>query len=432
MSVEELYEIYKMHPDVCTDSRAIRKGCIFFALKGGNFNGNSFAEQALGSGASYAVIDEDTRLKDERLIRVDNVLESLQRLANYHRRQLHCPVIAVTGSNGKTTSKELISRVLGTKFNVHYTQGNLNNHIGVPLTVLSAPPDCGMLIVEMGANHQKEIEMLCAIAMPDYGIITNVGKAHLEGFGGFEGVKKGKGELYEFLAAHHGSVFVNGDNEHLAGMVKKYNIKRKIVYGKEDKFDCSGKLVSVSPFLKIEWKAGHHHGTISSQLVGGYNFENILAAVCIGNYFGVAVEEINHAIETYIPDNARSQIIQRGTNTVLLDAYNANPASMEAALKNFSMMEGSHKMVCLGEMAELGDESKQEHEAVLLLLKKFNFENVVLVGGHFSALSAELPAHYFSTSEEARDWMKGQKISGSIILIKGSRSTKMEKVLDAL
>jgi len=432
MSIEELYEKYKSNPVVCTDTRNITRGCIFFALKGTNFNGNTFAENALANGASYAVIDEPEFKKDERYMVVQDVLNSLQHLANFHRRQLKCPVLAITGSNGKTTTKELISRVLAKKYRVHFTRGNLNNHIGVPLTLLSAPADTEMLVVEMGANHQKEIETLCAIAMPDYGIISNVGKAHLEGFGGFEGVKKGKGELYEFLSLHHGYVFVNGNNPHLAEMIREKNVKQKIVYGTGDSFDCNGTLLESFPFLKVKWNAGNHSGIINSQLVGEYNFENILAAACIGNHFNVDPLHIGEAIEEYIPDNSRSQVVKKGSNTILLDAYNANPSSMEAALKNFSMMEGKHKLVFLGEMAELGKESEQEHKQLVDLVTSLNFEKVIFVGKKFSALLNSQPNGYFESSAEAASWMKNQKISGATILIKGSRSSKMEVVMDSI
>jgi UDP-N-acetylmuramoyl-tripeptide--D-alanyl-D-alanine ligase len=289
-----------------------------------------------------------------------------------------------------------------------------------------------MLVVEMGANHQKEIEMLCAIAMPDSGIINNVGKAHLEGFGGFEGVKKGKGELYEFLSMHHGSAFVNGDNQILMEMIKQKNVKQRIVFGTGKGFDCSGKLLSTFPFLKVEWKCRNQNGNISTQLIGEYNFENILAAVCIGNYFRVEAGDVNAAIEEYVPDNSRSQIVKRGSNTILLDAYNANPASMEAALKNFSLMEGKHKIVFLGEMAELGNESEQEHRHIADLLKSADFEKIILVGKIFSTLSLSLSANYFNSSEEAAGWTKDQKITGATILIKGSRSSKMEAVLASI
>ena len=432
MSIEELYEVYKKHPVVCTDTRSISKGCIFFALKGEKFNGNSFAEDALGKGASYVVIDESIYKKDDRFILVEDVLACLQHLANYHRRQLKCPVIAITGSNGKTTTKELIFRVLEKKFNTHCTKGNFNNHIGVPLTLLSSSSDCEMLVVEMGANHQQEIAILSAIAMPDFGIISNVGKAHLEGFGGFEGVRKGKGELYKFLAEHHGSIFINGDNPHLLQMAKERNVKHRIVYGDDNAFDCSGKLVSTVPFLKVEWKAGGNKGIIDSKLIGEYNFENMLAAVCIGNHFGVRAEDICKAIENYTPDNSRSQVIVRGSNTIILDAYNANPSSMEAALKNFAVMEGRNKMVFLGEMAELGEESEQEHKRIIELLNGYQFDKVVLVGKNFSGLASNLQADYFPASTDVADWIKNQKISEATILIKGSRSSKMEAVLEGL
>jgi UDP-N-acetylmuramoyl-tripeptide--D-alanyl-D-alanine ligase len=432
MSIEELYAYYLKSPFVCTDTRAITPGCIFFALKGDSFNGNAFAGEALSKGAAYAVVDESAYKNDERLILMPDALEALQHLANYHRRQLKCPVVAITGSNGKTTTKELISRVLAKKFRTHFTKGNLNNHIGVPLTILAAPADTQMLVVEMGANHQKEIEMLCAVAMPDYGIINNVGKAHLEGFGGFEGVKKGKGELYEFLALHHGCAFVNGDNAHLTEMMKAKNVKRRIVYGTGASADCRGRLLASFPYLKVEWNAGRHQGIINTQLVGDYNFENILAAVCIGNYFGVDAAQIGAAIESYVPDNSRSQIVRRGSNTVLMDAYNANPASMEAALKNFSLMDGKRKYVFLGEMAELGSESKEEHGRLVEMLGKEAFEKIILVGKNFAEYSSSLPAEYFETSAEAARWAAGQSISGALVLIKGSRSSKMEAVLESL
>ncbi|MCX6274375.1 MAG: UDP-N-acetylmuramoyl-tripeptide--D-alanyl-D-alanine ligase [Bacteroidetes bacterium] len=432
MSIEELYEVYKKHPNVCTDTRSISKGCIFYALKGEKFNGNSFAEDALGKGASFVVIDEPGYKKDDRFILVEDVLVCLQHLANYHRRQLKCPVIAITGSNGKTTTKELINRVLEKKFKTHCTKGNFNNHIGVPLTLLSASSDCEMLVVEMGANHQHEIAMLSAIAMPDFGIISNVGKAHLEGFGGFEGVKKGKGELYKFLAEHHGSIFINVDNPHLVQMAKERNVKHRIVYGTGDAFDCSGKLVASVPFLKVEWKAGGSKGTIDSKLIGEYNFENILAAVCIGIHFGVRAEDVCNAIENYTPDNSRSQFIVRGSNTIILDAYNANPSSMEAALKNFAVMEGRNKIVFLGEMAELGEESEQEHKRIIELLRGYRFDKVVLVGENFSRIESDFAADYFPISTAAADWMKNQKITEATILIKGSRSSKMEAVLEGL
>lgn len=432
MDIDELYKVFVKHPLICTDTRSVLTGSIYFALKGEKFNGNSFAEDALSKGAAYAVIDEPAFKKGDRTILVNDVLFSLQRLANYHRRQLKCPVIAITGSNGKTTTKELISRVLGSKFRTHSTKGNLNNHIGVPLTILSAPADCQMLVVEMGANHQKEIALLSQIAMPDFGIINNVGKAHLEGFGGFEGVKKGKGELYEFISAHHGSIFINGDNPILVEMARQRNVKHRIVYGKENSYDCFGKLISAVPYLSVEWEANDQKGIVNSKLIGEYNFENILAAVCIGSHFGIGSSDICKAIESYVPDNSRSQIVKKGSNVIILDAYNANPSSMEAAIKNFTSMEGAHKMVLIGEMAELGKESEYEHRRIVELLKNSPFEKIILVGENFSSLSEKVNADYFSTSALAAAWLKEKRIDNYTILIKGSRSSKMEALLEGL
>jgi UDP-N-acetylmuramoyl-tripeptide--D-alanyl-D-alanine ligase len=432
MSIEELYSIYKNHPVVCTDSRAISAGCIFFALKGESFNGNAFAEAALSQGAAYAVINEEKLRRDSQYILVDDVLKTLQLLANHHRRQLKCPVLAITGSNGKTTTKELIAAILSKKYKTHFTKGNLNNHIGVPLTILSCPADIEMLVVEMGANHQKEIEELSSIAEPSHGIITNVGKAHLEGFGGFEGVKKAKGELYEFLASHNGLAFVSGDNEQLAGMLAKTKVGRIIRYGTNYECECEGKLLESSPFLKVSWKYDANSGVAPTQIIGEYNFENILAAICIGNYFEVPPEKINAALQEYVPSNSRSQILEKNSNTIVLDAYNANPSSMDAALKNFSSMKGCHKIVFLGEMSELGNESPQEHRALLNLLKTLPFDKNILVGKKFMEHQSAFPAIYFSTANEAAQWAKQQNIRNATILIKGSRSVKMEKVLEGL
>jgi len=433
MTGKELYSIFQNHPVVCTDSRAITSGCLFFALKGENFNGNSFAESALEKGAAYAVIDEEKFKKDARTILVGDVLTSFQGLANYHRKLLKCPVIAITGSNGKTTTKELIAAVLSKKYRTHFTKGNLNNHIGVPLTILSCPADIEMLVVEMGANHQHEIESLCKIAEPSYGIITNVGKAHLEGFGDFEGVKKAKGELYEFLASHNGLAFVNGSNNHLAQMLSKTGVQRIIRYGTGIDCECEGKLFESFPFLKVEWKYDAQKGNISTQLIGEYNFENILAAICIGNYFEVGASQINAALEEYVPGNNRSQIIEKNSNTIILDAYNANPSSMEAALKNFAAMKGKYKFVFLGEMSELGAESAEEHRNLLKHLRSLGFDNNILVGKKFAEhMSSYYDFYHFSTSDAAAQWIKPQNIRNATILIKGSRSVKMEKVLEGL
>jgi UDP-N-acetylmuramoyl-tripeptide--D-alanyl-D-alanine ligase len=432
MNAEELYSIYKKHPVVCTDSRAISAGCIFFALKGENFNGNTFADAALQQAAAYAIIDEGKYSKNARTVLVDNVLNTLQELANYHRRQLKCPVIGITGSNGKTTTKELIAAVLSKKYKTHFTKRNLNNHIGVPLTILSAPADVEMLVVEMGANHQEEIMLLSSIAEPDYGIITNVGKSHLEGFGGFEGVKKAKGELYAFLSSSNGLVFLNGDNKHLDEMIKERGVKRVIHYGTKYDCECEGELIESSPFLKIKWKYDSLSGIAATKLVGEYNFENVLAAICIGNFFEVDSSSIDKALEEYSPSNSRSQTVQKGTNTIILDAYNANPSSMAAALKNFAAMAGQQKIVFLGEMSELGNESPQEHAAILTLLKSYGFDKNVLAGKKFTEHQSIFPAVYVSSSDEAAAWAKKENIQNATILIKGSRSMKMEKVLEGL
>ena len=304
-------------------------------MKGPTFNGNAFAENALSKGAVYAVIDEAIYEKDSRFILVDDALKALQNLANYYRHQCEIPFLAITGSNGKTTTKELVSRVLLQKYNTLATNGNLNNHIGVPLTLLSAKAETEFAVIEMGANHQKEIESYCNIAEPDFGLITNVGKAHLEGFGGFEGVKKGKGELYEWIADNGEAIFLNSDNAHLVSMVENFKIHKVITYGTKDNVYCKGKLIKEQPFLSVYWTCGEKSGTINSSIVGTYNFENILSAVCIGNYFGIDGDKICLAIESYQPDNSRSQLVKRGSNTIILDAYNANPTSMEAAINNF-------------------------------------------------------------------------------------------------
>jgi UDP-N-acetylmuramoyl-tripeptide--D-alanyl-D-alanine ligase len=432
MTIEEIYSIYKSHSVICTDSRAITPGCLFFALKGDNFNGNTFTESALQQGAAYVVIEEKKFEKDARYILVDNVLKTLQQLANHHRRQLTCPVLAITGSNGKTTTKELIAAVLSKKYNTIYTKGNLNNHIGVPLTILSAPLDTEMLVIEMGANHLNEIMSLCVIADPDYGIITNVGKAHLEGFGSFEGVKQAKGELYEFLSSRNGMAFLNADNNHLENMISQSGMKKILRYGTKYDCECEGKLVEASPFVKIKWEYDSEKGTVSTKLIGEYNFENALAAICVGNYFEINSSKINNALEQYVPGNSRSQILIKDTNTIVLDAYNANPSSMAAALKNFGSMRGKNKIVFLGEMSELGEDSTREHLAILSLLQSYRFEKNILVGEKFTEHCALFPAIYFSNSEEAAQWTQKEKIKNATILIKGSRSTKMEKVLEGL
>ena len=430
--MNSLYEVFKNHPIICTDSRSVVSGGIFFSLKGPNFNGNTFAEKALELGAVCAVIDEAQYKKDERYILVDDVLITLQQLANHHRKHLTIPVLAITGSNGKTTTKELIRNVLSKKYRTIATKGNLNNHIGVPLTILSITKDTEFAVIEMGANHQNEIDSYCRIAEPDYGLITNVGKAHLEGFGGFEGVKKGKGELYLWIAKNGKGIFLNGNSNDLIAMAKEFKFPQTVLYGTGQEFYCMGELESDEPFLKVNWKCGNTKSIINAQLIGRYNFENILSAICIGNFFEVNPDDINDAIESYVPDNSRSQIIKKKSNTIILDAYNANPTSMVAALDNFRKVSAHHKIVFLGEMAELGEESFAEHQKIISVLARESYDKIILVGENFKIFSDKIKGLYFDDSEKATSWLKQNPLEDSFILIKGSRSSKMEKIMEAL
>ncbi len=443
--VQDLYNHFLKHPFVCTDTRDIKQGSIFFALKGDNFNANKFAEQALDLGCSLVVIDEIYPLsngagginnaKDERYFLVDDVLSTLQALANYHRKQISIPVISITGSNGKTTSKELLNAVLSQKYNVLATKGNFNNHIGVPLTLLNITEQHEIAIVEMGANHVGEIAMLCAIAEPDFGMITNIGKAHLEGFGGYEGVVKAKSELYHFIKQKDGKLFVNADNKLLDQLSEEID---KITFGASERADFTGKFVESNPFVKLKCKAKNdiqsidEKPVITTQLIGNYNFENILAAACIGHYFGVSEEQIKNGLENYIPSNNRSQVMQTKSNLLLLDAYNANPSSMNAAIENFAQMDQTNKMVILGDMLELGDDSAIEHDAIVNLLSNKNITNLILVGPFFKESGKAINAKTFSNSDEVVDYLKLHPVKNATILIKGSRGIKLEKVVDVL
>ncbi len=429
---------YAADQKVSTDSRKIIPGSVFFALKGEHFNGNLFAEQALQNGALWAIADERKFPDHEKIIIVDNVLESLQQLANLHRKKLlQTKFIALTGSNGKTTTKELIHSVLSQKFNSASTIGNLNNHIGVPLTLLSVRSEHKFAVIEMGANHQKEIEQLCSIAEPDFGLITNIGKAHLEGFGGLEGVKKGKGELYEFLRKSNRTIFINDDNLHLKEMAGDYfNL---IKYGISENNFVSGVESGEGKYLSVEWRCQKHSGKkfrIQSKITGSYNLENILAAICLGIYFETEPERINHAIENYVPSNQRSQIEISGSNTLILDYYNANPTSMEAALrnfeKNFSTPPFQKKIAILGDMLELGNEATEEHERIGNLIAEMHFDESILVGKEFSGLSGKLNSRFYISSEKAAQWIKNQDFKNCAILIKGSRGIALEKIADAL
>jgi UDP-N-acetylmuramoyl-tripeptide--D-alanyl-D-alanine ligase len=425
MTIEQLYAVYRQNPSVQTDTRKLKRGDIFFALKGPNFNGNLFAQHALEAGAAYVVVDEDIEYKSNKIFRVKDVLTALQELALFHRRQFDIPFIAITGSNGKTTTKELVHAVLSSTYKTYTTYGNLNNHIGVPLTILGIDGDAEMAVIEMGANHLKEIESYCRIALPTHGIITNCGKAHLEGFGGIEGVRKGKGELYDFLRANKGTAFVMWDYDYLQEMSK--GIPQVIKYGTGSDTDVTGNLVQSEPFLSVGFSKGAAIDELNTQLVGNYNLPNILAAVAAGKHFSVSDQLIKQSIEAYAPSNSRSQLIKQNGNNIILDAYNANPTSMRAAIENFASLQAKNKVLMLGGMAELGTESLEEHRGIVELIKKYNWQEVVLVGGDF--LKIDHPFTKLNTSAEAAEWYRGKQFHDAYLLIKGSRSMQMEKVL---
>lgn len=424
MSIPELYRLFLQNPSVQTDTRKLMKGDIFFALKGPNFNGNELAVQALSEGASYAVVDEMLLTTDRRIIKVTDALETLQELAKYHRQQFSIPFIAITGSNGKTTSKELIYAVLSSHYITYTTKGNLNNHIGVPLTLLSVKKDAQMAVIEMGANHQKEIESYCRYTQPTHGVITNCGKAHLEGFGGVDGVRKGKGELYDFLRGHNGTAFVYTDYDYLHTM--SAGITNIIPYGTTDGL-VQGNILSNEPFVEVAITKGLGISHVKTQLVGDYNLPNILCAIVIGKYFSVPAEKIKAAIENYTPSNSRSQLIQRGSNAIILDAYNANPTSMKAAIENFAGLHTDKKVLMLGAMMELGEASLDEHRDIIKLIKKYDWTAVILVGGDFGKIQHGFT--FFPNSFEAKTWFIQQSPVDTHFLIKGSRSMQMEKII---
>ncbi len=431
-SINILYNAFANGSTICTDTRDIQLGSIFFALKGSNFNGNQFASQALAQGAALAVVDEDQELFDERFVRVNNTLNSLQKLALHHRKQLNIPIIGITGSNGKTTTKELVNKVLSKKYTTLCTRGNLNNHIGVPLTLLSITSLHEIAIIEMGANHQKEIELLCSLALPTHVLITNVGRAHLDGFGGFDGVKKGKGEMYEFAKTHQSTVFINGDNNHLKEMLGNYS--HTVSYGTNKANDINGKLLPANEHVNLEWvmNGNAKTQTVISNITGDYNFENILSAISLGVHFGVPEAAINEAIENYVPDNQRSQEIVFGSTKIILDAYNANPSSMEAALKNFGSSFTGKKAIFLGDMLELGVSSAQEHHTIIELARSLNPDLLILVGPNFTEAGKGISAIYFGNSDEASRWSFTQNFTDFTILIKGSRGSKMEVILEGI
>lgn len=426
MEIEELYNRFTECNGLTTDSRHCPEGSMFLALKGETFNGNAFAAQSLAQGCRYAVVDEPQYASPEnpRIILVDNCLETLQKLANYHRRRLGTRMIGVTGTNGKTTTKELIATVLGEKFKVLYTQGNFNNHIGVPLTLLRLKPEHEMAVIEMGANHPGEIKTLVHIAEPDYGIITNVGKAHLQGFGSFEGVIRTKGELYDFLREKgNATIFIQNENPYLNKTAAGLTCVR---YGQTPGLDVTGKVVACSPFLHFSWTAEGISHDVQTHLIGAYNLDNALAAVAIGRYFGVEDTKICHALSSYVPQNNRSQLVHTASNTLIVDAYNANPTSMMAALENFRQMEAAHKVAILGDMKELGEGSHEEHQKVVDFLKECGFERVMLVGPEFGGTASSF--EHYKDVKEVEALLAAHPLQGCCILVKGSNSMKLSEL----
>ena len=427
MSIIDLYDLFIHNPQITTDSRNCPKGSIFFALKGDKFDGNQYAGKALASGCVYAVIDNPDYYIGERTILVDNVLKTLQQLAHHHRKVLGLPIIGITGTNGKTTTKELLAAVLSTKFNLLYTEGNFNNHIGVPLTLLRLTHDHEMAVIEMGASHPGDIKELVDIVHPNYGIITNVGRAHLEGFGSFEGVIRTKGELYDYIRRSKGKIFIKKENEYLQSIAKGIE---QITYGNGDDAFASGQVVSCDPFLVFNWKQQGKLHTVETHMIGSYNLDNVLAAVAVGRFFKIPAERISRAIAAYEPTNNRSQFKKTDNNELIIDAYNANPSSMKVALDNFITMPVQPKAIILGDMRELGPTSNELHAEVVELIKKGQFDKVFLCGEHFSKVGKEFSP--FATTEAMTEELRRQPLKGYHILIKGSHSMGLEKLVDIL
>jgi UDP-N-acetylmuramoyl-tripeptide--D-alanyl-D-alanine ligase len=427
IDINSLYQKFLESGKVSTDTRQIAPGSVFFALKGDRFNANEFALQALEKGASYAVIDEEKFASDRRCILVNDVLQTLQDLARHHRSQLKIPVIGLTGSNGKTTSKELLNAVLSKKFKTYATRGNLNNHIGVPLTLLSIDAGYEIAVVEMGANHVGEIASLCAIANPTHGFITNIGKAHIGTFGGYENIIRAKSELFQHLLTHKGTVFINSQNEILANMAKRFSAP--VFYPSiGDFYHCE--LVDADPNVTLKTEEG---ATVVTHLIGRYNYENIAAALCIGKFFGVSSADSNAAVAGYIPANMRSQVVKKETNTIILDAYNANPSSMEAAIENLFLMKAPRKVVILGDMFELENEAGKEHTAIGKLLREKEFKEVYLCGSLFKSALGEVPwALNFEKKEDLSAYLKAHPIKNATILVKASRGIGLETIVEYL
>lgn len=427
MEVDKIYKTFLQSRKISTDTRQITPGSVFFALKGDKFNANEFADEALKKGAVAVVIDEEKYKKDDRYILVPNVLEALQEVARVHRKSLQIPVIGLTGSNGKTTSKELVNAVLSKKFRTYATKGNLNNHIGVPLTILSIDSSVEIAVVEMGANHVGEIALLCSIANPTHGFITNIGKAHIGTFGGFENIIRGKSELYHHLITSNGQVFINSQNPILFNMAKRF--ANPLFYPAPGDY-YHAELISADPEIHLKADNG---ATVKTSLIGGYNFENIAAALCIGKFFGVDATVANQAVAEYVPGNMRSQVVQKGTNTIILDAYNANPSSMQAAIDNLAIMKAQKKVVILGDMFELEDEAEKEHQSIGAMLREKKFGNVYLVGSLFKSALRELPtAKYFEKKDQLISELKNYPITDSTILVKASRGIGLETIVEFL
>ena len=425
-TIEQIYEFYQKAYTVTTDSRTITPGCVFVALKGEHFDGNDFALKVAEDGVAACVIaDRQDLPKRDGLFVVEDSLKALQELAKYHREKLGLPVIGITGTNGKTTTKELVSAVLAKKYNIIFTQGNFNNQLGVPLTLLRIKPGTEMAVVEMGASHPGDINELTNLGEPNFGMITNIGRAHLRDFGGYEGVIKTKNEMYQYIGAHNGLLFVNKDNELLMGLANNIN---KVTYGTGNDADIQGKMLSANPYLSVKWN-GHK---IDTQLVGDYNFENVMAAICIGTYFKVAANDIVEALSSYCPTNNRSQVVETGKNRVIMDAYNANPTSMSHAIKNFRNICKDDNLLILGDMRELGDESWQEHKTIIGLIKELGFKKVYLVGSEFSKCSESSEYSTFNNVEELAHYLQQHPVSGFDILVKGSNSVHLNKIIDSL
>ncbi|MFC6103668.1 UDP-N-acetylmuramoyl-tripeptide--D-alanyl-D-alanine ligase [Olivibacter domesticus] len=436
MSIDTLYDAFVKSPKISTDTRKIVPGSIFFALRGANFNGNEYAEQALALGAVHAVIDDISYKKDDRYILVENVLEALQQLAEHHRSKLNIPIIGITGTNGKTTTKELLHAVLSVKFKTYATKGNLNNHIGVPLSILDITSDIEIAIIEMGANHVGEIAFLCEIAKPTLGLITNVGKAHLEGFGSFDGVKRAKGELYDWLEKSGGVLFLQADNNLLLNMANNRSFKEIITYGYNQGNHISGNLVSSNPTIALLWSSMKANGCkeekVQTNLTGSYNMENVLAAIAVGLHFSLNCDEVHKGLISYMPTNNRSQISETANNTVICDYYNANASSMSAALENLENLTADNKAVILGDMFELGKESATEHNRIVQLVNAMHLNRKIFIGHEFYEQRDNVEhddSEFYNSADEAIQALKKMPLKGSLVLLKASRGMAFEKLV---